>query len=185
MAPTITTEVGTQLTTISHKCFLSYHHEDEALVQQFIREFDDRHEVFITRGIRAPEDIIDSDDTDYVMSQIRKRFLADSTVTIVLIGGCTWARRFVDWEIQSSLRQPVDGKPNGLLGVLLDKNATTVTAPDRLRMNLDSGYAEWYRYPTSATALAQWIETAFVGRSSLATKIQNPRDRFKYNRNCS
>jgi hypothetical protein len=91
---TITTEVSTQLTTISHKCFLSYHHEDEVLVQQFIEEFDDRHDVFITRGIRAPEDIIDSDDTEYVMAQIRKRFLTDSTVTIVLIGKCTWARRF-------------------------------------------------------------------------------------------
>jgi hypothetical protein len=182
---TITTEVSTQLTTISHKCFLSYHHEDEVLVQQFIEEFDDRHDVFITRGIRAPEDIIDSDDTEYVMAQIRKRFLTDSTVTIVLIGKCTWARRFVDWEIQSSLRQPVDGMPNGLLGILLDKNVTVATPPDRLKMNLDSGYAKWYKYPTGKTTLAQWIETAFAGRSSLAAKIKNPRDRFKYNRNCS
>ena len=32
------------------------------------------------------QDIIDSDNTDYVMSRIRELYLKDSTVTIVLIG---------------------------------------------------------------------------------------------------
>jgi hypothetical protein len=40
------------------------------------------------------QDIIDIDNTDYVMRRIK-----DSTVTIVLIGKCTWARRSIDWEI--------------------------------------------------------------------------------------
>jgi len=169
---------------ISHKCFLSYHHDDQGLVDDFISEFDDAESCFITRGIRAPEDIINSDDTDYVMSQIRKRFLTDSTVTIVLIGRCTWARRFVDWEIQSSLRQPADGKPNGLMGVLLDPNADTGTPPNRLKLNIDSGYAKWWKYPSSATSLSRLIDEAFDARTDLASKISNPRERFTYNRTC-
>lgn len=173
------------MATISHKCFLSYHHDDEAQVQKFIQTFDDKHKAFITRGIRAPEDIIKSDDTDYVMSQIRRRFLADSTVTIVLIGSCTWARRFVDWEIQSSLRQPADGSPNGLLGILLNPSATTGTAPQRLRLNLDSGYAKWYKHPRNASSLSSWIHEAYLSRSTLASRIKNPRDRFRYNRTCA
>lgn len=142
------------------------------------------NEVFITRGIRAPEDIINSENTDYVMSQIRKRFLADSTVTIVLIGRCTWARKFVDWEIQSSLRQPAIGLPNGLMGILLDRSANTGNAPERLKLNLESGYAKWYKYPSSAGGLSQCIDEAFNARTILATRIRNPRDRVTYNRSC-
>ncbi len=153
-------------------------------MDQFIGEFDDRREVFITRGIRAPEDIINSQDTDYVMSQIRKRFLADSTVTIVLIGPCTWARKFVDWEIQSSLRQPADGRPNGLMGILVDKEMDSGTAPERLKLNLDSGYAKWWKYPSSSTSLSGLIDQAFEARTSLTSKIMNSRERFTYNRKC-
>jgi hypothetical protein len=43
-----------------HKFFLSYHTDDAALISDFIEEFDDQREVFITRGIRAREDIIGS-----------------------------------------------------------------------------------------------------------------------------
>jgi MTH538 TIR-like domain (DUF1863) len=65
------------------------------------------------------EDIIDSDDTDYVMRRIREVYLKGSTVTLVMLGRCTWARRYVDWEIQASLRQDRGIVPNGLLGIKL------------------------------------------------------------------
>ena len=42
------------------------------------------------------DDVIDSNNTDYVMQRIRQLYLQDSTVTLVLIGKCTWARRFGD-----------------------------------------------------------------------------------------
>ncbi|MBN1655077.1 MAG: TIR domain-containing protein [Deltaproteobacteria bacterium] len=41
---------------------------------------------------------------DYVMRRIRDEHLRDSTVTIVMIGNCTWSRKYVDWELQASLR---------------------------------------------------------------------------------
>lgn len=169
---------------VRHKCFLSYHKDDQALVDAFIEEFDDESDAFIMRGIRGPQDLIDSEDTDYVMSEIRRRFLADSTVTVVLLGRCTWARRFVDWEIQASLRQGRTVTPNGLMGIILNPTKTRAVLPSRFKANYDSGYAGFYGYPSSANALAQWIDEAYAGRTQKSTLIVNPRDRSKYNRQC-
>lgn len=172
------------MTVIRHKTFLSYHKDDQDLVEDFISEFDDEQDAFIMRGIRAPEDLVDSDDTDYVMGEIRRRFLKDSTVTLALLGRCTWARRFVDWEIQSSLRRPANGLPNGLLGVILDPDTTRATLPDRLKQNYASGYAGFYVYPSNPSTLARWIDQAYQARTESANLIKNPRARFSYNRSC-
>ena len=104
------------LAVIRRKCFISYHHADQAAVNQFVRDFDHIDNSLIARGLgtEMPGDVINSNNTDYVMAKIRERFLSDSTVTIVLMGRCTWARRYVDWEIQSSLRQGVYSTPHGL-----------------------------------------------------------------------
>ena len=178
--------------TIRHNTFISYHHDDQNEVESFINTFDEYGDVFITRalGVGEDPDIIDSDDPDYVMSEIRRRFLAGSTVTIVLAGKCTWARRFVDWEIQSSLRSGETVTPNGLLGIVLPSATSQPSAPERLRINLkgsnnELGYARWYWYPQSTDRLSTWIEDAFDGRTSRSRLIENPRDRMKYNLQCS
>jgi hypothetical protein len=132
-----------------------------------------------------PEDVINSENPEYIMSQIRTRFLQDSSVTMLLVGKCTWSRRFVDWELQSSLRQPADGKPNGLLAVLLDPTATSEKLPERASINVLSGYAKFYKHPRSADSLEQWIEDAYQARASRANMIKNPRERMRYNKSCS
>jgi hypothetical protein len=76
-----------------HKCFVSFHRADQLAVVAFKGLFDDTHDTFIFRGQEMPEDIIRSKDDNYVMSRIRERFLQDSTVTIVLVGSCTWSRK--------------------------------------------------------------------------------------------
>jgi len=91
-----------QLNTMAHKCFLSYNSADKTAVDDFCKTFSGS---FIRRGLKMEDDIIDSNDTDYVMRRIRQLYLQDSTVTIVLIGKCTWARRFVDWEVQAFVTQ--------------------------------------------------------------------------------
>lgn len=118
--------VGVWLGQSSHdpvrrKCFISYHHTDQAWVDAFIKTFDDTHDLFIARGLgqAMAQDVIDSTDTDYVMRRIRELYIKDSSVTLVMLGRCTWARRYVDWEIQASLRVPQNGLPNGLLGIKL------------------------------------------------------------------
>jgi len=165
---------------VSHKCFISHHQEDLEQVNDFIARFDDRQGRLIKRGILEGEDLINSTDTDYVMAEIRRRYLRDSTVTIVMLGRCTWSRRFVDWELQSSLRQPANGLPNGLISVRLNSNGYL---PDRFAENYP-GYAKAHSYPSSGAELSRWIDEAFDARTTQAHLISNPRERFKNNRSC-
>lgn len=174
---------------VRHKVFISYHHADQDEVNNFIREFDDTRDIFIARILGLTDDIINSTDTDYVMRRIRELYLKDSTVTVVLLGKCTWARRYVDWEIQASLRRGESITPNGLLGVKLrsyNKNGY----PHRLNLNLkqddnqEDCYARAISYPSSTKSLAGHIEDAFQARTARRHLIENPRDKFGYNRTC-
>lgn len=178
---------------VRHKVFISYYHADQDEVDDFIETFDEDRDVFITRGLGLEMDptIIDSDNTTYVMRRIRELYLKDSTVTLVMLGKCTWSRRYVDWEIQSSLRSGETVTPNGLLGIKLKSYRKGHGYPERLNLNLrdpdedDECYARVINYPTRSDSLASRINDAFLSRTSRAHLINNPRDRFKYNRSCS
>jgi len=158
---------------MSHKCFISYHADDKKAVDDFCEKFSG---TFIHRGIKMEDDIIDSNNTDYVMRRIRELYLQDSTVTIVLVGKCTWARRFVDWEVQASLRNPSDGYPNGVVAIQLWDSYKTL--PNRVQLNVNSGYSKFYKYPSTSTSLSNIIDEAFDARFNKIDLIDNPRDRF-------
>lgn len=176
---------------VKHKVFVSYHHDDQAEVGEFCKTFHYERDVCITRalGVGMTQGIIDRTDSDYVMRRIRDLHLKNSTVTIVLIGKCTWARKYVDWEIQASLRHGDVVTPNGLIGIVLPSAGNHPKPPERLSRNLkgdknDEGYARWYCYPQRKDQLANWLDDAFQARTSRAHLIENPRDNFKYNRTC-
>jgi hypothetical protein len=174
---------------VRHKCFISYHHADQTAVDKFVRDFDHGANCFIARGLgkEMAGDIVDSTDVDYVMGRIRNLYLSDSTVTIVLMGACTWARRYVDWEIQSSLRQGEVTVPNGLLGIKLPSFSSF---PERFRANLSDDwpavdcYARHITYPKTVEELVTAIERAHERRATHRKYIVNPRERMGYNRNC-
>ncbi len=184
------------MNTVRRKCFISYHHADQGWVDNFVETFDHGRNLFIARGLgqTMAQDIIDSTDPEYVMRRIREVYIADSTVTLVMLGKCTWARRYVDWEIQASLRAPQNGLPNGLLGVKLQAFPEGTAFPDRLNGNLLSDekkaaghtdcFARQMVYPQSSDELWDAIEAAFQRRSTQAHLIDNPRDRFSNNRQC-
>ncbi len=164
---------------MSHKCFVSYHVDDKSAVEDFCLKFSG---TFIHRGVQMESDIIDSDNTEYVMKRIRELYLVDSTVTLVLIGKCTWARRYVDWEVQASLRNPADGNPNGVVAIQLWDSYKTL--PNRVLLNVNSGYSKFYAYPKSSARLSNIIDEAFNARFDKADLIENPRERFSKNRQC-
>ncbi|GAB2477537.1 TIR domain-containing protein [Luteococcus sediminum] len=172
------------------KCFISYHHDDESEVQQFIQDFDHDQDVLIARGIGASMagDIINSDNEDYIKARIREKYLRDTTVTIVLVGKCTWARKFVDWEVAASLRNTPTASRSGLLAITLPSAADYYDKqlPARVADNVDGedGYARWWKYPTSASSLASLIETAYEARSTRAYLVDNTRDLRSYNSSC-
>lgn len=173
---------------IRRKCFISYHHADQAYVDAFVKHFDAAHDIFIARQLGSmPNDVIDSNDTDYVMRRIRQDYIGDSTVTIVMLGKCTWARRYVDWEIQASLRSGETVTPNGLIGIKLP---TFTQFPERFNANLKHEgmtdcYARWLTWEnTTADALSAAIEAAFNRRATHTNYIRNARERMLYNKQC-
>ena len=75
---------------------------------------------------------------DTILHRMRREHLLDSTVSVVLIGNHTWGRKWVDWEIYSSLRPYADRTINGLVGIYLPKHRKKEF---RLTDNARSGYA--------------------------------------------
>jgi hypothetical protein len=170
---------------LSHKCFISYHHDrDQTAVTNFVRNFSQKHNVFISRTIGIDQDIVNSQDTDYIMRKIREKHLSDSTVTIVMIGRCTWSRKYVDWEIASTLRNDPVNKRSGLVAIQLPNTPDSTPLPPRLQANITSGYAKYYRYPSSVGHLDSIIEDAFNARVSRPGNVINNLPLFINNRNC-
>jgi hypothetical protein len=120
---------------VRHIVFISYHRTDVDEAREFVGTFAEERNVFIARalGEDMPQDIIDSDDPEYVMGRIRDLYLKNSTVTIVLVGKCTWSRKYVDWEIQSSLRHGETVTPNGLIGIALQSAGNKPIPHERLK----------------------------------------------------
>ena len=171
---------------VKHRCFVSYHKVNSTAVKNFVEEFSD---VFTAKtvGVTDEDDFINSEDREYVMRRIREKYLSNTTVTIVLIGECTKARKYVDWEIASSLRNdPVNGR-SGLLGINMQSFRNQGLAPPRLYENYNDkdkagSYALYKTYPSTAQVLRNMIQTAFDRRET-HTPI-NTLALFKNNRPC-
>ena len=171
---------------VKHRCFVSYHKVNSIAVKNFVEEFSD---VFTAKtvGVTDEDDFIDSENKEYVMRRIREKYLSNTTVTIVLIGECTKARKYVDWEIASTLRNdPVNGR-SGLLGINMKSVGNQALAPPRLADNYDSkdkagSYALYRTYPSSAETLRKAIQTAFDRRATHTP--DNTGALFKNNQKC-
>ncbi len=168
-----------------HKVFISFHHEDQTYKDQFARLMDGN---IVDKSVEDG-DIDDTLPTDTIRQKIRDEFIADATVTVVLIGPCTWQRKHVDWEIGSSLRDTKNNPRCGLLGILLPnhRNFRTIRRnprliPPRLADNC-AGYDPFaciYDWEQHAVAIRDWIHRVFQRRNG--TPPNNGRQQFKNNR---
>ncbi len=156
---------------VKRRVFISHYRGDRNEVDAFIDLFANYHGVFTpyVLGANDNDEFIDSNNPEYVMTQVRKKYLQDTTVTIVLQGSCTHSRRYIDWELKTSLRQG-DYTPNGVMGIILPSQGTSCWMPPRLEANWIKGhtncYARHWVYPSSAQELGGWIEDAFQARTS-------------------
>ena len=105
---------------VKRQVFISSFHADQHEVDNFIFRWGTLEKLFTPKALCTfdNEDFIDSDNPEYVMGEIRRKYLLDSSVTILLIGKCTHSRRYVDWELKSSLRRG-ENVPNGLVAFVL------------------------------------------------------------------
>lgn len=107
---------------MGHKCFISFKTEDSYYKNE-IQKWADKDKVdMIDKSLNAP---ISSEDEDYIMRKIREDYLADSTVTIVLIGTHSAEcfgkeeQKYIKRELQASLYNGTNNTRNGILGVVL------------------------------------------------------------------
>lgn len=172
-----------------HKVFISYHHEDQEYKDHFVRAIGDD---IIDKSVEDG-DIDDNISTDIIRQRIRDNFIREATVTIVLIGPCTWQRKHVDWEIGSSLRATRLNSRCGLLGIILPNHWNYSTGnyypnliPPRLADNCNGSnpYAQIYNFPAlfynSTKNIREWINLAFIRRNGMSPN--NSRPQFKYNK---
>lgn len=179
------TYIGTP-TPIKRRVFISHYKGDRNEVDAFIQQYQHVFTPYVL-GANDNDEFIDSSNTDYVMSQIRAKYLKDTTVTIVLLGSCTHSRRYVDWELKASLRQG-EHTPNGVMSIILPSQGTSCWLPPRLKENWSAGnlngYCRHWVYPSSASQLREWIEDAYQARTNRAHLIKNSQDMMKNNRSC-
>ena len=104
--------------TKRHKVFISFHHDpdDQVYKDWFVQVMGDD---IVDKSVEDGDIDDQNKSTETVRQEIRDNFIRDATVTVVLIGPCTWQRKHVDWEIGSSLRDTKLNSRCGLLGILL------------------------------------------------------------------
>ncbi len=176
-----------QMTDV-HKVFVSYFHEED---QQYRNEFERLcKDVIVSKSIQ-PGDIDTDTNTERVMQKIREEYLKDSTVTVVLIGLHTWQRKYVDWEIYSSLRLTPSKLRSGLLGICLPirsdyhrEKLDKRTVPPRLydnclKNNNPEPYAYIYDWTDDPREIQKWIDRAYSVRNQLIPDLS--RDRYGRN----
>jgi Thoeris protein ThsB, TIR-like domain len=174
-----------QTSVTRRKAFISYYHGDRNWAQYFVTTFGATNGAFIPKALGLDydgADRINSQNTDYVMDQIRERCIDDSSVQIVLIGTCTHSRRYIDWEIKRSLRSG-----NGLLGILLP-TASSAHLPERFAANWSrdgSGFAQFRAYPQNEVQLRTWIEDAYAAKTNRSSLVKNTNEVWSYNHKCS
>lgn len=173
------------MNTPKHKIFLSFHSEDMHRKEQFERLFHQDAEAVISRSVKDG-DISDLLNTETIRQKIRDEYLRESTVTIVLIGRETYGRKFVDWEIASSLRDTQYNKRSGLIGIFLPDSGMSADRyysdliPPRLADNLPNGFAKLYNWTGDPLTIRRWVHEAYERKSII--NPDNSRPSFVRNR---
>jgi len=152
------------------RIFVSYQHSsDRPYYEEFSRIFHEEYESVYDNSLR---DSIDSENSEYVIQQIREKYITGTSCTIVLIGPTSFQRKFVDWEIKATL-----DKEHGLIGIQLPNVVPSwngqVVVPTRFNANINSGYAVW-----QGISWQQLIANPASLKQHVADACNRPKDRI-------
>jgi len=101
-----------------HKVFISYHHDNDQSFKDELVRIGEGNNDFIDRSVKEG-DISDTLSDESIRETIRDKYLRDSTVTILLVGKETKNRKFIDWELYSSMYNGDVNKKSGIIVILL------------------------------------------------------------------
>ena len=157
-----------------HNVFISHHDADRDYKKRFVAMMGD-----LIVDVSVDENDIDDTDlaTETIRQEIRDHHIRQASVTVVLIGPCTWQRMHVDSEIHSSIRHTDFNQRCGLLGIWLPNHPDYRSddyeerlMPARLADNIggDNPYALLYDWPRKRARrremVQHWIDEAFRRR---------------------
>lgn len=177
--------------TKRRKVFISYHVDDQEYKDLFAQMMEND---IVDKSVKD-DDIDDTNlKADRIRQIIRDDYIADATVTVVLIGPCTWQRKHVDWEIGSSLRDTKKNSRCGLLGILLPNHPDSYPRtgkynprliPPKLADNCNGNDSfaciHYWPEPWDANVVQNWIHRAFQRRDKTPDP-NNKRGQFAKNR---
>jgi len=143
---------------IKRKVFVSFHHEnDQPWYDYFVKKFSNQYEVFMDKSIGETK--VRSSNPEYIDRAIREDYIKGSSITVVLCGAETYKRKYVDWEINSTLLNE-----HALLGIALSSASKTqegkIHVPNRLYQNIQTGYAHFIEWTEDFNQLNKHIELA-------------------------
>ena len=154
-----------------HNVFISYYHEeDQQYKDKFVRMMGDN---IIDKSVSIGAIDDNNAPTEATLQTIREDYIALVSVTVVLIGRCTWQRKYVDWEIGASLRDTATNPRSGLIGILLPSHPNYGTGqcnprliPPRLADNWreNNSFSTIYDWTENADNVRGWIHAAFLRR---------------------
>lgn len=161
------------------KVFISFHHKnDQKWFEHFVSKFSYLYETFYDNSIGETQ--IRSDDPEYINRAIREDYINGSSITLVLCGAETHKRKYVDWEIHSTLHHQ-----HALMGIVLPTALRTFDGksivPNRLHLNVQSGYAHFIEWTDDANLLKQHIELA-LSKGQNTRLIDNSLEKMARNR---
>jgi len=166
---TVNNELRSALSKLltKRRVFISYHHKLDQYHCDFLSmHFSKNLKVFTDRRLDEP---VRSDDPEYVIRKIREDYIQGSSITIVLCGKETHKRKYVDWEIASTLHHE-----HAILGIRLP--GCTIM-PERLYQNYSSGYAHMINWNPLLWKLnpSQFIQEIKIAiqRSNTKSLIRN------------
>ena len=163
--------------TKRHKVFVSFHEQDRKFCKLFANQMGS---ALVDRSVQEG-DIDPKLKVATTRAKIRDEFIADASVTVVLVGTCTWRRRHVDWEIGSSLTDTEENPRCGLIGILLPTHPDYRSSrchpsliPPRFADNLEDQnyFARIYHWPSpwNPQKVHGWIHAAFKRRDKVNPK---------------
>jgi hypothetical protein len=158
---------------VKPRVFVSYHHRADQVYYDRLSQIMTSSYSFVYDN--SLDRMIDSNNVEYVMRQIRENFISGTSCTVVLCGAGTWQRKYVDWEILATLQ-----KEHALVGLRLPTLQIVndgCAKPGRLQDNIDSGYAVWGQYDEVIGNPAYLAGLVHEARARSKRLIVNSRDR--------
>ena len=138
-----------------HKVFISYCHKDEQYykdylveMQRFNPEKGTLESIFDDYSV-GDGDIDDTNMTDeQIRVEIRKKFIKEATVMILLCGPHTKERKHIDWEIHAAMYPSDENKKMGIIVINVPSIYQSCRASTESERSIINPWGNWTSYNT-------------------------------------